>query len=47
MEVHPDFSDVLVLFNTHHVDYMIVRGYALAFYGMVGILPTYVADATV
>jgi len=33
MEVQPDFRDLLALFNAHHVEYMIVGGYALAFYG--------------
>jgi hypothetical protein len=33
MEVQPDFSELLELFNAHHVEYMIVGGYALAFHG--------------
>jgi hypothetical protein len=33
MEVQPDFRDLLALFNAHHVEYMIVGGYALAFHG--------------
>jgi len=40
MEIHPDFKDLLVLFNTHHVEYMIVGGYALAFHGA----PRYTGD---
>ena len=33
MEVQPDFRDLLGLFNAHHVEYLIVGGYALAFHG--------------
>lgn len=33
MEVQPDFSELLALFNAHNVEYMIVGGYALAFHG--------------
>jgi hypothetical protein len=33
MDVQPDFSDLLELFNAHGVDYIIVGGYALAFHG--------------
>ncbi len=33
MEMQPDFGELLALFNTHHVEYMIVGGYALAFHG--------------
>ncbi|MBI1747648.1 MAG: hypothetical protein HYR55_13840 [Acidobacteria bacterium] len=33
MEMQPDFRELLVLFNAHHVEYMIVGGYALAFHG--------------
>ena len=40
MEVQPDFKELLVLFNTHHVEYMIVGGYALAFHGA----PRYTGD---
>lgn len=40
MEVHPDFRDLLVLFNKHHIDYMVVGGYALAFHGA----PRYTGD---
>jgi hypothetical protein len=34
MEVQPDFRELLVLFNAHNVEYMIVGGYALAFHGV-------------
>ena len=34
MEVHPDFKELLALFNKHKVEYVIVGGYALAFYGV-------------
>ena len=33
MEMQPDFKELLALFNAHHVEYMIVGGYALAFHG--------------
>lgn len=33
MEVQADFKELLELFNAHRVDYLIVGGYALAFYG--------------
>lgn len=33
MEAHPDFSELLALFNAHGVEYLIVGGYALAFHG--------------
>ena len=33
MEVQPDFRELLALFNAHKVKYVIVGGYALAFYG--------------
>jgi hypothetical protein len=33
MEVHPDFKELLALFNKHEVEYVIVGGYALAFHG--------------
>ncbi len=33
MDVQPDFADLLALFNEHNVEYVIVGGYALAFYG--------------
>ena len=40
MEIQPDFRDLLVLFNAHRVEYMIVGGYALAFHGA----PRYTGD---
>lgn len=40
MEVQPDFRDLLVLFNEHKVEYMIVGAYALAFHGA----PRYTGD---
>jgi hypothetical protein len=33
METPPDFRELLALFNAHHVEYLIVGGYALAFHG--------------
>jgi hypothetical protein len=33
METQPDFRELLALFNAHHVEYLIVGGYALAFHG--------------
>jgi len=33
METQPDFRELLASFNAHHVEYMIVGGYALAFHG--------------
>ncbi|MBN1691096.1 MAG: nucleotidyltransferase [Dehalococcoidia bacterium] len=33
MEVHPDFKELLELFNKHKVEYVVVGGYALAFHG--------------
>ena len=33
MEMQPDFRELLALFNAHHVEYLIVGGYALAFHG--------------
>ena len=33
MEVQPDFRELLVLFNAHSVEYIVVGGYALAFHG--------------
>jgi hypothetical protein len=32
MEMQPDFRELLALFNARHVEYLIVGGYALAFY---------------
>ena len=40
MDVQPDFKELLALFNAHHVEYMIVGGYALAFHGS----PRYTGD---
>ena len=33
MYVQPDFRELLELFNSHEVEYIIVGGYALAFHG--------------
>ena len=33
MEIQKDYKELLELFNAHNVEYMIVGGYALAFYG--------------
>lgn len=33
MEVQPDFKELLDLLNAHHVEYMMVGAYALAFHG--------------
>jgi hypothetical protein len=33
METQPDFRELLALFNAHHVEYLIIGGYALAFHG--------------
>lgn len=40
MEVLPDFKELLKLFNTNKVIYIVVGGYALAFYGA----PRYTGD---
>ena len=40
MEIQQDFKELLELFNTHDVEYMIVGGYALAFHGA----PRYTGD---
>jgi len=40
MEVQKDFRELLALFNEHRVEYVIVGGYALAFYGA----PRYTGD---
>jgi hypothetical protein len=34
METQPDFRELLALFNVHHVECLIVGGYALAFHGV-------------
>ena len=33
MEIEPDFKELLVLLNSHNVEYIIVGAYALAFHG--------------
>jgi len=33
MEIERDFKELLVLLNSHHVEYILVGAYALAFYG--------------
>jgi len=33
MELHPDFKDFLKLLNCHGVNYLLVGGYAVGFYG--------------
>ena len=33
MEAQPDFKELLELFNSHGVEYLVVGAYALAFYG--------------
>jgi len=43
MEVQTDFRDLLALLNEHHVEYVIVGGYALAFHGA----PRYTGDIDV
>lgn len=40
MEVQKDFKELLALFNDHNVQYLIVGGYALAYYGA----PRYTGD---
>jgi len=40
MEVQQDFRDLLVLFNAHKVDYIIVGAHALAYHGV----PRYTGD---
>ena len=40
MEVQQDFRDLLALFNTHKVDYLIVGAHALAYHGA----PRYTGD---
>lgn len=40
MAVQPDFKELLALFNAHHVEYVIVGAYALAFHGA----PRYTGD---
>lgn len=43
MEIQKDFKELLELFNAHHVDYLIVGGYALALHGS----PRYTGDIDV
>jgi len=40
MEIQQDFRDLLELFNSNKVEYIIVGGYALAFHGA----PRYTGD---
>ena len=40
MELQKDFKELLKLFNAHNVQYLIVGGYALAYYGA----PRYTGD---
>jgi len=40
MEIQIDFKELLELLNIHNVEYIIVRGYALAFHGA----PRYTGD---
>lgn len=40
MEVQQDFRNLLALFNKHRIDYIVVGGYALGFYGA----PRYTGD---
>jgi len=40
METQSDFKELLALLNANHVDYIIVGGYALAYYG----LPRFTGD---
>jgi len=40
MDIQPDFKELFEFFNKHHVKYMIVGGYALAFHGA----PRYTGD---
>jgi hypothetical protein len=37
MELERDFKELLALFNAHHVEYIIVGGYALAFHGVLAL----------
>ena len=40
MEIYSDFKDLLELFNSHKVEYLITGGYALAYHGA----PRYTGD---
>ena len=33
MNIHPDFEELLRLIEEHGIEYMIVGGYAVAYYG--------------
>jgi hypothetical protein len=33
IELHPDFKDFLRLLNSHGVEYLVVGGYAVGYYG--------------
>jgi hypothetical protein len=33
IELHPDFKDFLRLLNSHHVEYLVVGGYAVGYHG--------------
>lgn len=33
IELHPDFKDFLRLLNSHGVEYLLVGGYAVGYYG--------------
>jgi len=33
IELHPDFKDLLRLFNSHNVEYLLVGGYAVGYHG--------------
>jgi predicted nucleotidyltransferase len=33
IELHPDFRDFLRLLNSHHVEYLVVGGYAVGYHG--------------
>ena len=43
MNVHPDFADFIAALNRHHVEYVIVGAYALAFMGY----PRYTGDVDI
>lgn len=40
LDIQSDFRDLLKLFNSHHVEYLVVGSYALAFHGA----PRYTGD---
>jgi len=33
IQLHPDFKEFLRLLNTHHVEYLLIGGYAVGYYG--------------